>query len=62
MAEYSSYREDAPVHLNATFDSYREAKALYDELHTWTPSGGWSEAAEEFFSALKDAGEPPHLH
>ena len=33
----------------------RDFAALYDELHTWTPAGGWSPAAEQFFAELKDA-------
>ena len=33
-----------------------EARALYDELHTWVPSGGWSRNAEDLFRLLKQAG------
>jgi len=29
---------------------------LYRELHTWTPAGGWSTAAEQLFYHLRHAG------
>lgn len=33
-----------------------EFRDLYEELHTWTPAGGWSEQAKQFFSELARAG------
>lgn len=33
-----------------------EFRDLYEELHTWTPGGGWSKAAEQFFLEVARAG------
>jgi hypothetical protein len=33
-----------------------DARDLYEELHQWTPSGGWSELAEDLFRSLRQAG------
>jgi hypothetical protein len=37
--------------------SRQEFSDLYDELHTWTPGGGWSNQAMQFFQELLDAAE-----
>jgi hypothetical protein len=45
--------EDIEIILNG---KRREMRDLYEELHTWTPSGGWSRNAEQFFDELRRAG------
>ena len=37
------------------FNKVYEAKALHEELTTWTPHGGWSDLAQDFFTALAEA-------
>lgn len=64
MAEFNTFREAAPIHLNITFANCGEAERLLLELMDEEGYRGdcWSESANEFFAALKDASEPPHLH
>lgn len=51
----SSYKEDAPVHVELVFRNTSEVQNLWQELQTWTPNGGWSALAQDFFEALKEA-------
>jgi hypothetical protein len=49
-------RVEVEPKLIIDFENRHEVRSLYEELHTWTPNGGWSAAAEQFFRALREAG------
>jgi len=38
------------------YGTRREFRSLYEELRTWTPSGGWSKGAKQLFEELARAG------
>jgi len=46
-------QNEATVTLQGTAQEMRD---LFDELHSWTPSGGWSSNAQQFFAELALAG------
>lgn len=55
--EHTIHKPKQPIFLELKFKDVEEAASLYENLRTWTPSGGWSDLAEEFFQALRDVAD-----
>jgi hypothetical protein len=53
LVNISSYVPEQPVTVTIEFKNKRKVHELLDDLMQWSPTGGWSELAKQFFEGLR---------
>jgi hypothetical protein len=53
--ETNVYIPEPKPEVTLKFENSYEPRNLLEELHTWTPVGGWSNLAKALFDALEEA-------